>query len=148
MYPANSPSMGPGSWTRMVVIAAEAPGDAAGDAPGDADAPPDGAGDCVDGEQAAMAMAAVAATAIQVRRFIPRRSPRSRKRMAGEISGPPGRNANDGREGSTRLTEDRLVGDVERPVDDLEALRELLLGDAQRRVRVDRVVRREGVEAV
>ena len=38
------------------------------------------------------------------------------------------------------LARDRLVGDVEGAIDDLEALGELLLGDAQRRVGVDRVV--------
>src|SRR3954466_7012932 len=131
----------------MVVIAAEAPGDPAGAAPGEADAPSDGAGDC-DGEQAAMATAAAAATATQVRRFIPRSSPRLRKAMAGERSGRPAGEPMMEAARSMRLRDDRLVGDVERPVDDLEAVRELPLGDAQRRVRVDRVVRGEGIQAV
>src|SRR5262245_12162459 len=39
-----------------------------------------------------------------------------------------------------RPSDDGPVGDVQRLVDDLEALRELRLGDAQRRVGVDRVV--------
>src|SRR5688572_1436998 len=42
----------------------------------------------------------------------------------------------------------RLVGDVERGVDDLEARRQLVLVDAQWRVRVDRVVGQHRVEAV
>ena len=43
---------------------------------------------------------------------------------------------------------DGLVGDVEGAVDDVEALGELLLGDAERRVGVDRVVRAERVQPV
>src|SRR3954471_5113470 len=46
------------------------------------------------------------------------------------------------------LVRDRLVGDVECAVDDLEALGELLLGDREGRVRVDRVVRDHRVEVV
>src|SRR5215207_2613823 len=47
-----------------------------------------------------------------------------------------------------RLARHRLVGDVERAVDDLEALGQLRLGDAQRRVGVDRVVGEHRVHAV
>src|SRR3954452_16680341 len=50
--------------------------------------------------------------------------------------------------GAATSAGDGLVGDVECAVDDLEALGELVVGDAQRRVRVDRVVRGERVQTV
>src|SRR5919106_6141108 len=45
------------------------------------------------------------------------------------------------------LARHRLIGDVERRVDDLEPVRELLLGDAQRRGRVERGVWGQPVHA-
>src|SRR6266508_2955143 len=47
-----------------------------------------------------------------------------------------------------RLGSDGLVGDVEGAIDDPEALRQLLLGDRQRRIRVDRVVGDHRVQVV
>src|SRR5262245_58070546 len=70
---------------------------------------------------------------------MPRSNPRTTAR-AGDLDGTG--------LGARPLAGDGLVGDVEGAIDDLEALGELLLGDAQRRVRMDRVVRSERVEVV
>src|SRR3954454_12212802 len=53
-----------------------------------------------------------------------------------------------GRPRAAALGADSGVGEVERLIDDRERLAELILGDRQRRVVVDRVPAGQGVEAV